>query len=442
MKYHTTLIALAASLLIGFGPAVLAAASEKDAEQAAELAAEQAAEKALQAKLSREYEKTLAEAEAQQRQAEVAMEQAREQLEKAAEQRTKSEEERARARETQAAEMAEMHEQLNRARRELRETSREIARVNREVARARAEGQTSRFVYRTSERPIIGVVLGDATDEGYQVLGVSPDGPSERAGLQQGDIISSLGDNDLTAANEKGGNKLSKALKDIKAGEAVAVTVQRADKTIELTVVPEVRDPLALHSVTRFPSAPDAPGEVISIERIVVPEIDTAELAEQIKQIRIEAGERALMVAPHAENAPHGSYEFEFHELSELGDLALQDANLWFGLPMTRGLQLAEVDPDLGEYFKTDHGVLVLKVRNDNELQLKSGDVILKVGSTTVKSPAEFMRALREFDSGEELRIAIKRERKNKTLTATMPEKRTSFTFPDLDSLRITFESH
>lgn len=441
MNYQTTLIALATSLLLGSSPMALAAADEKAAEQAAELAAEQAAEDALQAKLSREYEKALAEAELQQREAEVAMAQAREQLEKAAEQRAKSEQERASAREAQAAEMAEMHEQLNRARRELRETSREIARVNREVARARAEGEASHFVYRTSERPIIGVVLGDASDMGYEILGVSPDGPSERAGLQKGDFISSLGSHDLTAANEKD-NKLSNALKEIKADEPVAVTVQRADKTIDLTLVPEVREPLAWHSVTRFPSAPDSPEEVISIERIVVPEIDTEELAEQIKQIRIEAAERARLTAPHLAVAPHDGFEFEFHELSELGDLALRDANLWFGLPMTRGLKLAEVDPALGEYFKTDHGVLVLKVRDDNELQLKSGDVILKVGSTTVKSPAEFMRALREFDSGEELSIAIKRERKNKTLTTMMPEKRTSFIFPGLGSLRITQESH
>ena len=125
-------------------------------------------------------------------------------------------------------------------------------------------------------------------------------------------------------------------------------------------------------------------------------------------------------------------YEFEFHDMSELGDRVLHQANGWFGLPMTQGLKLAEIDPGLGEYFKTDRGVLVLKAKADNDLQLESGDVILRVGDTEVNSPAEFMRALREVESGEELTIDIKRNRKDKTLKATMPEKQFSYFSPEI----------
>ena len=116
--------------------------------------------------------------------------------------------------------------------------------------------------------------------------------------------------------------------------------------------------------------------------------------------------------------------------MSDLGHFALEDANVWFGLPMAQGLQLAEVDPGLGEYFKTERGVLVLKARADNDLQLESGDVILQVGATEVNSPAEFMRALRGLNSGDELVMDIKRNRKDRTLKTVMPEGRTSFHFP------------
>ena len=114
-----------------------------------------------------------------------------------------------------------------------------------------------------------------------------------------------------------------------------------------------------------------------------------------------------------------------------MGNFALHDANGWFGLPMAQGLQLAEIDPGLGEYFKTDRGVLVLKANTDNDLQLESGDVILQVGNKEVNSPAEFMRALRDFQPGDELEMDIKRQRKDRTLKTVMPENRTSLFAPE-----------
>lgn len=240
------------------------------------------------------------------------------------------------------------------------------------------------------------------------------------------------------------------AMADIKADEALTVTVERAEKTIDLTVVPEIREPRTWQTVTRFPSAPHAvaapgvpaePARVVTIERIVVPEIDTVEMSKQIAKIRVEIDERRELLDKGV-LAPMGhEYEFEFHDMSEMGNFALHDANVWFGLPMAQGLRLAEIDPGLGEYFKTDRGVLVLKAKADNELQLESGDVILQVGDTEVNSPAEFMRALRSFESGDEVEIDIKRKRKNKTLKATMPESRMSYFNSDnkeIHSFKIT----
>jgi hypothetical protein len=153
-------------------------------------------------------------------------------------------------------------------------------------------------------------------------------------------------------------------------------------------------------------------------------------MAQKIEQMRSEIEKRRAVREVSRVAPVDGEWEIEFHEFSELGNSALQDANVWFGLPMAQGLQLAEIDPGLGEYFKTDRGVLVLKARTDNDLQLESGDVILQVGDTKVNSPAEFMRALRGIDSGDELVMDIKRHRKDRTLKTVMPQGRTSFYFP------------
>ncbi len=445
MKFRDPLILIFTALLIGLSPAANAATNDEDARESAAQAAEQAA-KAEQARLTAEQEKALGQVEKQRHEAQVTMERAREHLHQISEQQARSTEESVKAREAQRAEMAKMLEELNQARRELRETSREIALVNRELVQARARSESSSFAYSTSVRPVLGVILGEPDEVGIKVLGVSPDGPSERAGIQQGDVIIALGGRVLSAVDDSG--DVSKGIKivlnDIKVKEPVIVSVERGDKTLDLTVIPEVRQPLGWHTITRFPTAPrvvtepSAPGEVITIERIVVPEIDTEALAEQIEQIRINIDERRMLMTTRApaEHDEDHEYEIEFHDMSEMGDFALHDANMWFGLPMTQGLKLAEIDPDLGEYFKTDRGVLVLKARADNDMQLQSGDVILQVGDAEVNSPAEFMRTLREFESGEELSIDIKRNRKSKTLKAVMPDRRTSFFAPEISTTR------
>lgn len=440
MKYPNILVVLAASLLLG--TAGLAGASTDDDS------ASLAEEAELQARLEAEYEKAMSAAEKQRLAAEASVEKAREQLQLVAEQKELSAVQSEEARARYEAEMSKMHEELNQTHRQLQETTREIARVNREIARTRATRHaTDHIALRTSERPVIGVILGDADARGVEILGVSPDGPSEKAGIQKGDRIVAVDGRVLTELAETGDARegLRIAMRDIKADEPLSVSVERGKKTIDLSVVPEVREPMSWQSVTRFPTAPraprsptapqapTAPDKVIRVERIVVPEIDTVEMTMQIEQMRAEIEKRRALREAGRVETDERELEIELHEMSELGNLALQGANVWFALPMTQGLKLAEIDPGLGEYFKTDRGVLVLKAKAGNDLQLKSGDVILQVGDTEVNSPAEFMRALRGFNSGDELVMNIKRNRKDRSLKTVMPEGRTSFLLPGQD---------
>ena len=450
MKYSNIMATVSAAFLLG-ATNFASAAAEDDAKA-------RAAEQQQQERLEAEVQKAMAEAEKQKQKAEASLQNAREQLEQASRQRELSAKENAEARAAREAAMAKMNEDLDRARRELQETSRELARVNREVARARSERHATNFVIRTSEKPVIGVILGGPDDGGVKILGVSPDGPSERGGLKKGDVIVAVDGRQLTSFTDAHDTRdsLRIALRDMQAEKPLLLTIKRDGKVVDLTVVPEVREPLTWQTITRFQTAPEAPSEpsapgapsapaapapsekVYNIEHIVVPEIDTVALTAQIDQMRADIDQQravreALRTAPAG-----GTWNIEFDELSELGNLALQDADVWFGLPMTQGLQLAEVGPGLGEYFKTERGVLVLKAKADNELQLESGDVILKVGDTDVNTPADFMRALRGFDAGDELVMDIKRDRKDRILKTVMPENRSSFLFPH-DGTKYTY---
>jgi len=433
MNNQITLLILATALLFGSG--VNANASNDN------VSANKAEEAEMQAQLEAEYEKAMSAAENEQAAAEALIEKAREQLHQATDQQKRSIEESTRVREVQQAEMEKMRQELNRARGQLQETSRQISRVNRELSRARSDRHSASFSYSITDRPVIGVILGGTDDVGVKVLGVSPDGPSERAGIKPGDVIVSVGGQVLAAIEESANTKdaLRIAMRDIKAEEPLNISVERGQQILDLTVVPELRKPLTWQSVARFPTAPSAPNSpdspespehVITIERIEVPEIDTEKMTTQIARMRAEIDERRAMGEAMGDAPMDGEWELEFHDLSELGSFALDDANIWFGLPMTQGLQLAEIDPGLGEYFNTDRGVLVLKARQDNDLNLQPGDVILQVGETEVNSPAEFMRALRGFHSGDELVVDIKRKRKDHTLKTLMPESRTSLFAP------------
>ncbi|HET6563794.1 MAG TPA: PDZ domain-containing protein, partial [Xanthomonadales bacterium] len=95
-----------------------------------------------------------------------------------------------------------------------------------------------------------------------------------------------------------------------------------------------------------------------------------------------------------------------------------------FGLSHTAGLELASLNPQLGDYFKADRGVLVLDVKDSNSYGLKSGDVILSVAGTDVNSPAEMIRALRGIEPNAEFEMKIKRELRDKTLKAVLPDNR------------------
>jgi len=438
MKYRNTLMVFVAALLLGASTITSASADDESASKTKE--------SKVQAQLEAEYEHAMSAAEKERLAAEASIEKARKQLQLAAEQQNDAVEKSSEARTAQQAKMEKMHEELNRTRRQLQQTSREISRVNREVSRARSTRNATGYAYSVSDRPVIGVILGDGGDVGVEVLGVSPDGPAERAGMEQGDIIVALGGRVLAAIEESTDARegLRIAMRDIKAEEPLNITVERGQDSLDLTVIPKVREPLTWQTITRFSTAPTAPHSpsapnvpvsplaehVITVERIEVPEIDSVHMTEQIEQMREEIEERrALMEAGRV--APRDSeYEIEFHDMSEMGNFALHDANVWFGLPMAQGLRLAEIDPGLGEYFKTDRGVLVLKAKEDNELQLKPGDVILQVGETEVNSPAAFMRALRGFESGDELEMTVKRKRKDHTLRMIMPQSRTSFFAP------------
>jgi S1-C subfamily serine protease len=318
-------------------------------------------------------------------------------------------------------EMARVQEELSRAHRELREASREIARAHREVARRDNDHRIVRQI-NLGDQAVLGVVLGRETGTGVEIIGVSPGGPADRAGLQAGDVLISIRGESLANSGDgapiPGRETVYRVMSDTEPGEELALVVDRDGESWTFDVTAEQREPSSWQTMIRIPEIPEAmEAAQLAIEGIEIPEIDEEELNRRLQQINEELRTRKfLYLSPDTGEfsidetlAFPGNFEFEIDELSDLADQALDEADIWFGLPHSQGLELAQINSGLGSYFETDRGVLVIRAREDNAYRLKSGDVVLDINATPVNSPADLMRALREIEPGSEIGRSCRR---------------------------------
>lgn len=86
-----------------------------------------------------------------------------------------------------------------------------------------------------------------------------------------------------------------------------------------------------------------------------------------------------------------------------------------------RTMQLTTLTPQLGRYFGTDRGVLVVRAPTHGVLKLQDGDVILSIGGRTPASPSQAIRILTSYDPGEKIRLVILRRHHRMEIAPTMP---------------------
>jgi S1-C subfamily serine protease len=87
--------------------------------------------------------------------------------------------------------------------------------------------------------------------------------------------------------------------------------------------------------------------------------------------------------------------------------------------PLAR-LELAPLNPDLGQYFGTTEGVLVIRAPKGGSLALKGGDVVQAVDGRKPSGPSHLLRIMRSYDRGETFKLDILRNKKRETVTAKL----------------------
>jgi len=92
-----------------------------------------------------------------------------------------------------------------------------------------------------------------------------------------------------------------------------------------------------------------------------------------------------------------------------------------YGSPLA-DLELAPLNPDLGQYFGTDTGVLVISVPAESQLGFKGGDVVLTVDGRKAESPSHLLRILRSYGDTERFKAEVLRNRKRVTVDGRLQE--------------------
>ena len=221
----------------------------------------------------------------------------------------------------------------------------------------------------------IGVIVNTEPDSqtdkiGAKLEAVTPGGPAAKAGLKVGDVITKFNGTSLAGARpdndeESGpGAKLVQLARKLEPGDTAQVEYRRGGDTKKAALVAE-----------------DLGGSF----RMEMPNIE--------------------MTMPRIAPGMPGMEGWELFG-SQWGDL-----------------ELVNLNPDLGEYFGTKEGVLVVRAPSDSSLPVHSGDVILSIAGRKPTSPSHAMRILHSYEAGETVSLDIVRKQKRMTVTWKVPER-------------------
>lgn len=133
---------------------------------------------------------------------------------------------------------------------------------------------------------------------------------------------------------------------------------------------------------------------------------------------------------------PKGKYfkDKDFHvEIPPIPNLDFDIPNIgvvYVHSSMRSGVMVENLTPQLGEFFgaKNGNGVLVRSVEKGSSAEkagLRAGDVITRLGDQAVHDTSDFTHALHSQSAGS-VSVAVIRDKKEQTLTLTLPERKDS----------------
>jgi S1-C subfamily serine protease len=271
-------------------------------------------------------------------------------------------------------------ERMDRARRDLESAAREVAELSAGTVQPLGRNFTLGFRGLPVQRAALGVNIVDAPGEsGVRVLGVAPGGAAAEAGVLTGDVIVGIDDTALANVDGSSAELLIRHMGDVQPGQEVELQVLRDGQARTIAVTPGENE----HG---FAFVAGGPGDA------VVP---------------------AVPGLPYAGAGPNVTFNAAPN---------VRRFNLIFG-GRWNDLELVPLTEQLGSYFGTSEGLLVVKAPDDDALGLQGGDVIIDIGGRAPASPEHAMRILLSFEPGETLRLTILRRERRQQIEYVIPDE-------------------
>jgi S1-C subfamily serine protease len=226
----------------------------------------------------------------------------------------------------------------------------------------------------TQRRARLGVSVDVSSKDsaGALIETVTPGGPAAKAGIKSGDIITRIDGKSL--AGPDAGTRLIEIASQLKADQTVSIDYLRDGSR------------------------------------------HTASLVTGDEPIMVFEGPQGQMRL----NLP----DLQFDRMPGGFAFGTGPGNFTFELGSLMNLQLAPMNPDLGQYFGTSEGVLVINVPRESTLGVKPGDVILTIDGRKASGVASFFRILRSYDPGDTFKLEIMRNKSRTTVTGKVEKPR------------------
>jgi len=260
---------------------------------------------------------------------------------------------------------ADVERRLEDARRRLDEAAREVAQLSGQLGR--------RFAIQLQggdggpPRALLGIEVGPG-EGGAHVARVSPGGAAAEAGIKAGDVITSIGGQDLGKEADPGRalvDRMSQAEPNVK----LQLGVLREGRKMNFDVTPR--------------PAPAGMAAPLRLEGLMPLQGPPGE------------GQRRIEIRTLRDGADDGT--------------------------RFRGMEFATLSEKLGSYFGVKSGVLVVRAGANSPFKLQDGDVILAIDGREPTSAQHAGRILRSYHDGEKLKLRVERDRKAQDIEVTMP---------------------